>query len=127
MSAPRPRVSTRRLVAVGLLVCLVLAGFVSYYASTKPDGLNFVAARTGFAESAAPHASDSSPFAGYETSGVGDPRVSRGVAGMVGGALVFVIAGGLFLAVRRRDQDGTTGTTGATASAEDAVPDHSDA
>jgi cobalt/nickel transport protein len=124
VTAPRPRVSTRRLVVVGILVCLVLAGFVSYYASTKPDGLNSVAARTGFADSAAPHASDGSPFAGYETTGVGDPRVSRGLAGVVGGALVFVIAGGLFLAVRRRDHDDTTDTT---ASAEDAVPDHSDA
>ena len=124
MSAPQPRVSTRRLVVVGILVCLVLAGFVSYYASTRPDGLNFVAARTGFADSAGPHASDGSPFAGYETTGVADARVSRGVAGVVGGALVFVIAGGLFLAVRRRDQDDQDDTTD---SAEDAVPDRGDA
>ena len=93
--------------AVGILVCLVLAGFVSFYASTKPDGLNFVANETGFARSAGPHASDGSPFAGYETSGVDDARVSRGTAGIVGGALVFLLASGLFLAVRRRDGDET--------------------
>ena len=98
--------------AVGILVCLVLAGFVSFYASTKPDGLNFVANETGFARSAGPHASDGSPFAGYETSGVDDARVSRGTAGIVGGALVFVLAGGLFLAVRRRDGDETGDETG---------------
>jgi len=92
--------------AVGILVCLFLAGVVSYYASSHPDGLEFVAKDKGFAGSAAPHASDGSPFAGYATRGIDNARVSRGVAGIVGGALVFVIAGGLFLAVRRRN-DGT--------------------
>lgn len=103
MTAPRPRVSTKRLMVVGALVCFVLAGVVSYYASSNPDGLMVVAREKGFASSAGPHASDGSPFAGYTTRGIGDARISGGVAGIVGGALVFVIAGGLFLAVRRRD------------------------
>ena len=54
MTAPRPRVSTRRLMLVGILVCLVLAGVVSYYASSHPDGLEFVAGEKGFAGSAGP-------------------------------------------------------------------------
>jgi cobalt/nickel transport protein len=115
MSTPPPRVSTRRLMAVGILVCLVLAGVVSFYASSHPDGLEFVAREKGFAGSAAPHASDASPFAGYATRGVDDARVSGGVAGIVGGALVFVIAGGLFLAVRRRGHDGDDAATEAHA------------
>jgi cobalt/nickel transport system permease protein/cobalt/nickel transport protein len=90
---------------VGILVCLVLAGVVSYYASSSPDGLESVAGDKGFAGAAGPHARDGSPFAGYATRGIDDARVSGGVAGIVGGALVFVIAGGLFLAVRRRDRD----------------------
>jgi cobalt/nickel transport system permease protein/cobalt/nickel transport protein len=96
---------------VGVLVCLVLAGFASFYASTKPDGLSFVAGEHGFLGSVGPHTGDGSPFAGYETKGVDDARVSRGTAGIVGGALVFVIAGGLFLAVRRRDGDTRDGDT----------------
>lgn len=107
MSTPHPRVSTRRLVVVGILVCLFLAGVVSYYASSHPDGLEFVAKETGFADSAGPHSSDGSPFAGYSTRGIDDARVSGGVAGMVGGAIVFVLAGALFLAVRRRDRAGS--------------------
>jgi cobalt/nickel transport system permease protein/cobalt/nickel transport protein len=87
---------------IGILVCLVLAGVVSYYASSHPDGLESVAKDHGFAGSAA-HVDDGSPFAGYATRGIDDARVSGGVAGVVGGALVFVIAGGLFVAVRRRD------------------------
>lgn len=103
MSAQRPRVSTRRLLLVGILVCLLLAGVVSYYASSSPDGLMFVAGEKGFLGSAGPHASDGSPFAGYATKGVANARLSRGLAGLVGATIVFVLAGGLFLAVRRRE------------------------
>ena len=116
MSATRPRVSTRRLMAVGILVCLVLAGVVSHYASKSPDGLMSVADEQGFLGSARPHVSDGSPFAGYATRGISNARVSGGVAGIVGGALVFVIAGGLFLAVRRRD-----GAAGARTPTQDAT------
>lgn len=116
MSASRPRVTTRRLMVVGILVCVVLAGIVSFYASSHPDGLNFVAEKKGFADSAQPHASDGSPFAGYATRGIDDARVSGGVAGLAGGAVVFVIAGGLFLAIRRRDRsDSGTDTPTPTA------------
>ena len=100
----RPRVTTRRLVLVGVLVSLFLAGVVSFYASSHPDGLQFVAGKKGFLHSAGSHASEDSPFAGYATRGVEDARLSRGVAGVVGATLVFVLAGGLFLVVRRRDQ-----------------------
>ena len=108
-SSARPRVSTRRLVVIGILVSLFLAGVVSFYASTHPDGLAFVAGEKGFLHSAGAHASDGSPFAGYSTRGVENARLSRGLAGVVGATLVFVLAGGLFLVVRRRDQSGTAG------------------
>lgn len=107
-----PRVSTRRLVVVGALVSLFLAGVVSFYASSHPDGLEFVAAEKGFLSSAGSHASDDSPFAGYATRGVENARLSGGIAGVAGATLVFVLAGGLFLAVRRRDRsDTSTGTS----------------
>ncbi|MEO6413978.1 MAG: PDGLE domain-containing protein [Pedococcus sp.] len=100
----RPRVTTRRLVVVGVLVSLFLAGVVSFYASSHPDGLQFVAGEKGFLHSAGTHAREDSPFAGYATRGVEGARLSRGVAGVVGATVVLVLAGGLFLVVRRRDQ-----------------------
>ena len=106
MSTPRPRVSTRRLLVVGILVCLVLAGLVSYYASSHPDGLMSVASQKGFLDSAGSHASGGSPFAGYATKGVANARLSRGLAGLVGATIVFVLAGGPFLVVRRRGEGG---------------------
>jgi cobalt/nickel transport system permease protein/cobalt/nickel transport protein len=96
--------TTRRLVLAGVLVSLFLAGVVSYYASSHPDGLVFVAGEKGFLNSAKGHASDGSPFAGYATKGVDDARLSGGLAGVVGASVVFLLAGGLFLALRRRDR-----------------------
>ena len=102
---PRRRVSMRTLLVVGVLVSLLLAGVVSYYASSHPDGLLSVAGREGFLGSAKNHASSESPFAEYATRGVQNARLSGGIAGVVGLAVVGAIAGGLFMALRRRDRD----------------------
>lgn len=95
------RVSTRALVIAGIIVSLVLAGFVSYYASSSPDGLEHVAATTGFENAAAAHASSGSPLADYATKGVDNPRLSGGLAGVIGCVLVLALAGGLFAVIRR--------------------------
>lgn len=99
----RPRVTTRRLLVVGVLVSMFLAGVVSFYASRHPDGLESVADQVGLGDSAKVYDNADSPFAGYATRGVDSPRLSGGVAGVVGATLVFVLASGVFLAVRRRD------------------------
>ncbi|MEO5710873.1 MAG: PDGLE domain-containing protein [Nocardioidaceae bacterium] len=96
------RVSTRVLLVTGLLLALLLAGVVSFYASASPDGLNRVAEDKGFSSTQTKHASDDSPFAGYGTSGVSDGRLSKGVAGVVGCVVVLALAGGLTFLVRRR-------------------------
>ena len=93
---------TRTLVLAGLAVALLLAGVVSFYASSHPDGLEYVAERTGFIDSADEHAAGDGPFADYATKGVDDARLSGGVAGVVGTLVVLVLAGGLAFAVRRR-------------------------
>lgn len=97
------RVSTRALLLTGLLVSMFLAGIGSYYASAHPDGLEYVAQRTGISDSARQHASSDSPFADYSTRGVDNARLSGGLAGVVGTTLVLVLAGGLFMVLRRRD------------------------
>jgi len=95
-------VSTRRLLLAGLLLALVLAGVVSYYASNHPDGLNYVAGRIGFLSTAKPDHTDGSPFAGYATRGVGNARLSGGLAGVVGVVVVGLAGGGLAWLLRRR-------------------------
>jgi len=96
-------VSRRALVLVGLLLAVVLAGGASYWASSAPDGLNKVAADQGLDKGAKDHQLDDSPLAAYETDGVGDGRLSGGLAGVVGVAVTFLLVGGLVWGVRRRN------------------------
>jgi len=92
----------RRFVVVGLLVAFLVAGFGSYYASSHPDGLNSVAEKAGFRDKEKPSATSDGPFAGYSTKGIDNQRLSGGVAGVAGAALVLVLMGGLTWVVRRR-------------------------
>ena len=97
------RVKTRRFLVVGLLAALLVAGIASYYASSHPDGLNAVAEKSGFIDHEKASATADGPFAGYETKGIDDARLSGGVAGVAGSLLVLAIGGGLFWLLRRRD------------------------
>lgn len=92
-----------RWVAVGIaVVALLLAGVVSYYASANPDGLEYVAEKTGFLDSASEHGAADGPLADYSTKGVDDGRLSGGLAGVIGTVVVLLVAGGLAMVVRRR-------------------------
>jgi hypothetical protein len=95
----RPR--TRTLVVVGIALSLLLAGVVSWYASSSPDGLSRVAQDQGFSQTAQKHATADSPLAGYAKGG-GEGRVSGGVAGVIGVAVTGIVMGGLVLLLRRR-------------------------
>jgi hypothetical protein len=96
--------SRRALLLVGLLVALVLAGGVSYYASGDPDGLNKVAIDEGFDKGEKAHDLEEGPFAGYESSWIDNGRLSGGVAGVVGVGVTFLLVGGLALVVARRNR-----------------------
>ena len=93
---------TRTFVLTGLVVALLLAGVASYYASSHPDGLEYVAERTGFIDSADEHRAADGPLADYRARGVDDARVSGGLAGVLGVLLTLLVAGGIGFAVRRR-------------------------
>jgi hypothetical protein len=92
----------RTFLALGLLVCLLLAGVASYYASSHPDGLQRVAEQTGFGHTADESATADGPLAGYSTRGVDDTRLSGGIAGVAGVVVMLLLSTGLFWALRRR-------------------------
>lgn len=107
MSATRPRgPRTRLLWITGVLTALLLAGVVSYYASASPDGLEKVAADHGIDRKTEEHAAKDSPLADYQARDIGDPRLSGGLAGVVGVGTTLALGTGLFWLVRRRPQDG---------------------
>ncbi len=94
---------SRRFFAAFLLVALLVAGVASYYASSHPDGLEYVAGKTGFIDSAEDSATADSPLADYQTSGIDDARLSGGVAGVIGVLVMLVLSTGLFWLIRRRE------------------------
>lgn len=87
-------------VLLGIGIALVLAFFVSPLASSSPDGLERVAIDQGFEGQAAPHAMAGTPLADYEVAGVHDSWLSTGLAGVIGVALCFALAGAVVLAIR---------------------------
>jgi len=93
--------SRKTFVCIGIAVALLLAGAVSFYASSSPDGLEKVAADHGFLDSAEDsHAADL-PLADYGTSGVDNARLSVGIAGIIGVGVTFAVAGGVFWLIAR--------------------------
>ncbi|MER5383963.1 energy-coupling factor ABC transporter permease [Streptomyces sp. NPDC002688] len=97
------RSSHRTVWITGLVTSLVLAGFVSFYASADPDGLEKVAKDKGIDAKAEKHATeDSSPLAGYGVKDISDARASGGLAGVIGVGVTVVAGTGVFWALRRR-------------------------
>ena len=88
--------STWVFVGVGLVLSLFLAGFVSYYASSSPDGLEKVAGDQGFLANAQDSANASLPTAGYAIEGVESARLSGGLAGVLGVLVIAIIGFGMF-------------------------------
>ncbi|MFG3354191.1 energy-coupling factor ABC transporter permease [Streptomyces sp. NPDC048001] len=101
-SEPAPARSPRGVWIAGLAASLVLAGFLSFYASGDPDGLERVASDKGFDASAEEHAGAGSPLADYGVEGVGNDRLSGGLAGVIGVGATVAVGTGAFYAVRRR-------------------------
>jgi len=99
---------TRRLVLVGLLGAVIVAVVVSQFASSSPDGLEYVADQQGFAETAVEHPAAGSPLADYGAGVSDNGAVGRAVAGLIGVAATFGVGYGLlWMAGRRRRGTGT--------------------
>ena len=95
--------TNRKFYIAGFIVSLFLAGVVSFYASSSPDGLEKVAQDIGFIESAKDNANADTALADYGVKGVENERLSVGVAGLIGVVATGAISGGLFLLLRRKN------------------------
>lgn len=81
---------------VGLVITLLLAGVVSFYASASPDGLEWVAEQHGFVDAALQSAATLySPLADYQLVGIANERLSGGLAGVIGTVIVLAVGMGL--------------------------------
>jgi cobalt/nickel transport protein len=87
----------------GFVLSLVLAGVVSNYASSSPDGLEKVAEDIGFLDSAKDHTYADGPLADYGVKGIENERLSTGAAGVIGVIATAGVSTGLFLLLRRKN------------------------
>ncbi|MEU7159352.1 energy-coupling factor ABC transporter permease [Streptomyces chrestomyceticus] len=99
---PAARRSARRVWLAGVAAALVCAGGVSYYASASPDGLEKVAEDQGIDAKAEEHAAKDSPLADYSVKDIANPRISGGLAGVIGVGATLAVGTGVFVVVRRR-------------------------
>lgn len=100
--APVAARSHRKVWIAGLVTSLVLAGFVSFYASANPDGLEKVAAGKGIDKKTEEHATSDSPLADYGVKDITDTRLSGGLAGVIGVGVTVVAGSAVFWVLRRR-------------------------
>jgi cobalt/nickel transport protein len=117
---------TKRLgwfLAGGLLVALLLAGVVSNFASSSPDGLDATArdgctfnadgeitGGTCMLQKEQDHQLAGSPLADYGIRGIGNSWLSTGLAGVAGVLITFGIGAGAFWLVRRRPAESSAGS-----------------
>ena len=78
------------------VISLFLAGVVSFYASSNPDGLEKVAQDIGFLDTAKEHTNADGVLADYGVKGIENERASVGIAGVIGVIGTAVVGGLLF-------------------------------
>ena len=86
----------------GFIASLFLAGIVSFYASSHPDGLEKVAEDIGFIETAKENTNSEGILADYGVKGLENPRLSTGAAGVIGVIATGAVSTGLFMLIRRK-------------------------
>ncbi|MGV9824610.1 PDGLE domain-containing protein [Gordonia sp. NPDC003429] len=119
----RTRVRRRTFLIAFAAAALLIAGLVSYFASSSPDGLDSATLRgcetvtvdgvehlrgDCIAQQATDHAMASSPLADYAVRGVAH---TNGIAGVIGVLVTLAVAGGAFWLIARTR---TTGGGSAT-------------
>jgi cobalt/nickel transport protein len=89
------------LIVIGFAASLILAGGVSYYASSHPDGFEKSADEIGFLDTAKESPLKDSPLAEYGVAGVENERLSGGLAGVIGVGVTAGVSFLIFYGLRR--------------------------
>jgi len=96
------KISNRKFFAGALLASAILAGGVSFYASSSPDGLEKVAEDVGFIDTAKDHTFGDFTLADYGIAGFENARLSVGLAGLIGVGATALMATGMFMLIRKK-------------------------
>lgn len=93
---------TNKFLLAGILISLAIAGVLSYYASSSPDGLEKVAEDEGFLDTAKESINSGTPLADYGVSGIENERLSVGLSGLIGVIATLLVAGLLFKVLAKK-------------------------
>jgi hypothetical protein len=93
------------LFALGLLITVFVAVVLSQFASSEPDGLEYVAEDQGFANTAEDHDLADAPLADYGENLESSGAISTGVAGFIGVIAALGVGFGLFWLIRAPNTD----------------------
>jgi F420-0:gamma-glutamyl ligase-like protein len=74
---------------LGLIIALLMAGALSLFASTDPDGLEKVAEDMGFLSREEGHAVMGSQMPDYKVLGISNSALASSLAGILGVIIVF--------------------------------------
>jgi len=81
-------------IIISLLICAIVVALAAAFASSYPDGLEWIAAKMGFEGRAAESNIVNSPMADYVVPKMGGGTLSTATAGILG--IVFVFSGTIF-------------------------------
>lgn len=95
---------TGKEIAIGLIIAVMVALFLSPAASSRPDGLERVAKDYGFIEKGEQTPVLKSPIPAYIFPGLKNEKLATSIAGLLGTVIIFGIGCSLaFLLKKRKD------------------------
>ena len=100
----------KKLLLASFIVALLVAAFLSPFASSSPDGLERVAEDKGFLEKGEGKNAISSPLPDYLFPGISNEKLATSAAGVAGTLLTFGFLYGFGKMMAKRNQQGKTGS-----------------
>jgi len=93
----------KKIIIAGFLAAIIIAVFISPFASKHPDGLEKVAEDKGFLQKSEGKTLFSAPVPDYTMPGIKHETIAGSIAGATGVILVFALAYGIGFCVKKRD------------------------
>jgi len=89
-------------IIIGFVVSLFLAGIISLFASSFPDGLEKVAEKLSFLEKGEGEPVINSPIPDYVVPGLKNEKLATSIAGIIGTLVVFGLGYGVAKLIQYR-------------------------
>lgn len=92
-------------VASAIVVIVAIGVFATQFASSEPDGLEFVAEQEGFDDQAGTHSLEDAPLADYGANLDTSDGVGTATSALIGIAVTGAVVGGLMWVMRSGSKD----------------------